>query len=182
MADNNTLWLDYPSVGGNSPDIPIEVSFITNDTLLIKQHKTLGNSAAERKIGYIRTNSFNIETEDHSYVAASALNGVQEITVTLSEETMNNSIYTVKLYFAEIEKANAASRIFDVEVQGDKVLTNFNISKEVNGINKLNVKTIEGVLIQDKLSIKLSAANNEILPLLSGIELIGTDIKLGARR
>ena len=22
MADNNTLWLDYPSVGGNSPDIP----------------------------------------------------------------------------------------------------------------------------------------------------------------
>lgn len=182
MADNNTLWLDYPSVGGNSPDIPIEVNFVTNDTSSIKQYKTLSSNSAEKKIGYIRTNSFNIETENHTYVAASAINGVQDITITLSEEVMDNSIYTVKLYFAEIEKINEISRVFDVEVQGEKVLSDFNISKETNGINKLKVKTIEGVLIQDKLNIKLSADNSEILPLLSGIELIRTNIKLGAHR
>jgi len=182
MADNNTLWLDYPSVGGNSPDIPIEVTFITSDTASIKQHKTLSRNTDDKKIGYIRTNSFNIESEDHSYVAASAINGAQEITVTLSQEAMDNSIYTVKLYFAELEHVNAESRIFDVEVQGEKVLSNFNISKNINGTNKLMVKTIEGIRIQDKLKIKLSAANTEILPLLSGIELIATDIKFGAKR
>lgn len=182
MAQNNTLWLDYPSVGGNSPDIPIEVTFAPKDTAAVKQHKTLSSNAEEKKIGYIRTNSFNIEYEEHSYVASSALNGAQEITLTLSKEEMNNSIYTVKLYFAELEEASAQSRVFDVEVQGKNVLKNFNISKEVNGINKLNIKTIEGVLINDKLHIKLSAANSDILPLLSGIEIIASDIKFGARK
>jgi len=182
MADNNTLWLDYPSVGGNSPDIPVNVTFLTNDTTIIKQHKTLSQNADDIKFGYIRTNSFNIETEDHSYVAASGINGVSEINVKLSETPMDNSIYTVKLYFAELEQVNAKARIFDVELQGEKVLQNINISKEANGINKLVVKTVEGVLVQNNLKIKLSAKDDDILPLLNGIELIATDIKFDAKR
>jgi hypothetical protein len=180
MADNNTLWLDYPSVGGNSPDIPVEVTFTTKDTTLIKQHKTLGGNSNEKKIGYIRTNSFNIETEDQAYVAASAINGAKEITVTLSKEAMDNSIYTVKLYFAELEEVNADSRVFDVEIQGEKVLDNYSVSKAAGGINKLQVKTVKGVFIQDKLNIKLTPENDDLLPLLNGIEVIATDIKLRA--
>ena len=182
MADNNTLWLDYPSVGGNSPDIPVEVTFAAADTASVKQHKTLSRNSNDKKVGYIRTNSFNIDTEDHSYVAASAVNGAQEIVVTLAKDAMNGSAYTVKLYFAEIESAKSETRVFNVDVQGENVLNNFNIAKEAGGVNKLTTKAVEGVSIQDKLVIKLYSANPNILPLLSGIEVISSDPKFGAKK
>ena len=181
MADNNTLWLDYPSVGGNSPDIPVAVDFITEDTLLIKQHKTLSQNIEEKKIGFIRTNSFSIKTADHAFVAASALNGAKDISITLSKESMDRSLYTVKLYFAELEEVKASSRTFDVDIQGKQVLKNFNISKAANGVNRLVIKTFEGVQIDKNLRIKLTSANEHILSLVSGIEIIATDIKLRAR-
>ena len=182
MADNNTLWLDYPSVGGNSPDIPVKISFDAADTSSVMQHKTLSRNPDDKKLGYIRTNSFKIDTEDHSYVVASALNGAKEVVVTLANDAVDNSTYTVKLYFAEIEGANAESRVFDVDVQGDNILKDFNIAKDAGGINKITTKVIEGVLIKDTLVITLSSGSPEILPLLSGIEVIANDKKLGENK
>ena len=95
---------------------------------------------------------------------------------------MNNSTYTIKLYFAEIEQVNSQSRTFNVEIQGKKLLTDFNIANEANGINRLITKTFTNISIKDKLNVKLSSANTDILPLLSGIEIIATDIKSGAMR
>ena len=180
MADNNTLWLDYPSVGGNSPDIPVEITFAVADTAKVMQHKTLSGNSNDRKVGYIRTNSFNIDTENHSYVAASAVNGAQEIVITLAENAGDSYSYTIKLYFSEIEDAKAETRVFNVDIQGKNVLKNFNISKKAGGVNKLFVKTVEGVSVKDKLIIKLSSANSGILPLLSGIEII--EMNLEARK
>ncbi len=182
MADNNTLWLDYPSVGGNSPDIPVEVTFATADTAYVMQHKTLSSDINDKKVGYIRTNSFNIETENHAYVAASALNGAQEVVVTLARESTNSSSYTVKLYFAEIERVKADSRVFNVDIQGKNVLNDFNIAKEAGGVDKLMTKTIKGVSVKDKLVIKLYSNSADSLPLLSGIEVISDDPKFGARK
>ncbi len=172
VANNNTLWLDYPSVGGRSPDVPVDVKFVTSDTSLIIQHRTLSNNSSDNKIGYIRTNSFNIEANDHTFVAASAINGVQEIDITLSKEKMANAFYTVILYFAEIENAKEESRVFNVDIQGDAALKEFNIAKEAGGQNKLITKTFEGIKIDDKLNIKLLSPNSDILPLLSGIEIL----------
>lgn len=172
MAHNKTLWLDYPSVGGNSPDIPVDITFAVEDTALVIQHKTLSRNSDDRKVGYIRTNSYSIYTEDHSYVAASAVNGAQEIVITLAKNAGKSYTYTVKLYFSEIENVKAKTRIFNVDVQGKNVLKNFNISKEAGGVNKLFVKTVEGVSAKNKLVINLSSANTSILPLLSGIEII----------
>lgn len=180
MADNNTLWLDFPSVGGTSPDIPVAIHFDPADTAFVKQHKTLSSDLEDKKVGYIRTNSFNIDTEHHSYVGASAVNGAQEIVITLTDSVRDNMSYTVKLYFAELESQKAASRVFDVAIQGEKVLESYNIANAAGGINKVTTKVIEGVIIKDKLTISLSAANANIQPLLSGVELIANDIKLGA--
>ncbi|XP_059069790.1 probable LRR receptor-like serine/threonine-protein kinase At1g56140 isoform X1 [Cryptomeria japonica] len=52
---------------------------------------------------------------------------------------LENGPYTVKLHFAEIDIRDTESwmsigrRVFDVSVQGNKVLTNFNIQKEAGG-------------------------------------------------
>ncbi len=183
MADNSTLWLDFPSVGGNSPDIPVEVNFAAADTASVMQHKTLSRDVNDKKIGYIRTNSFNIDATNHSYVAASAVNGAKEIVITLAEDAEQTSTsYTVRLFFSEIEKSKAGSRIFHVDVQGENVLKDFNISNEAGGINKLFIKTIKAVVVKDKLVIKLYSDGPDVLPLLSGVEVISDDYKTLAKR
>jgi len=48
---------------------------------------------------------------------------------------LENGPYTVKLHFAEIQIGNVGSRMFDVYVQGQKVLTDFDIRKEAGGPN-----------------------------------------------
>jgi hypothetical protein len=112
-----------------------------------------------------------VEADEHNYVAASAINGVKKIEVTLSKEQMENTTYTVKLYFAEIEEARAKGRVFDVIVQGQKQLANFNIAKEAGGSNKLIYKTIENVSVKEKLAIEFAPNGKEVLPMLSGIEI-----------
>jgi hypothetical protein len=172
MAENNTLWLDYPSVGGKSPDIPVDISFVSEDTALVKLHKTISENAHDKKIGYIRTNSFAIDADDHAYVAASGLSGGSEIVLTLAKEAVKGITYNVKLYFAEVEPAKASSRTFNVSVQGEEILKDFNIAKAAGGVDKLYTREIDGVLIKDKLIIKLSPADSDVLPLLSGVEII----------
>ncbi|TKG91506.1 hypothetical protein EYV94_20995 [Puteibacter caeruleilacunae] len=175
LANNNTLWLDYPSVGGNSPDVPVNVAFVTADQKKIVLHSSVGTNPEEDKIGYIRTNSFTIDSDDYSYVASSAINGVTEVEITLSKTPEKTHNYSVLLYFAELEEVKAAKRIFNVEVQGKKALTDFNIAKEAGGINKLVIKKVEKVSAGDRLIIKLSSADKDVLPLLSGVEVILED-------
>ncbi|PIA33878.1 hypothetical protein AQUCO_03900020v1 [Aquilegia coerulea] len=61
--------------------------------------------------------------------------------------------YTVKLHFAEIMLTTDLSnnirgrRIFDVYIQGDKVLTDFNIAEEAGGIRKGIVKEYKNVTV-----------------------------------
>ncbi len=172
MAANKTLWLDFPSVGGKSPDIPVTVVFSPEDSAWVRMHKTIGNQYNEKRVGYIRTNAFDIKSDDHPYVAASGVNGAREIVITLVKKPVNTVMYTVKLYFAELEPVRASSRIFDVSVQGRKVLSDFNISKAAGGVDKVYVKTVERIKVRDKLIINLDPANAAVPPLLNGIEII----------
>ena len=92
--------------------------------------------------------------------------------MTISKEEKQNTRYTVKLYFAEIENTLGESRVFNIAIQDETVLKDFNIVKEAGGQNKLIIKTFEGIEIGNKLSIGLSSSNNKSIPLLSGIELL----------
>ena len=172
MAENGTLWLDFPSVGGNSPDIPVDVRFAPEDTAWVQIYKTIGNQRVEKKVGYVRTNAFDIKSDDHPYVAASGVNGARNIIITLAKEAAKPVSYHVKLYFAELEPAKASSRVFDVSVQGNPVLNGFNIAEAAGGMDRLYVKTVEGVKVKDKLEIQLTPANKGILPLLCGVEIL----------
>ncbi len=74
------LWVDYPSVGGSSPDLPI-VSFPdpkSEDDGDGKKEQTEG------KFGVVRMHSSQVERGDLSWVASSAIKGGGELVVTLA--------------------------------------------------------------------------------------------------
>ncbi|XP_020581331.1 probable leucine-rich repeat receptor-like serine/threonine-protein kinase At3g14840 isoform X3 [Phalaenopsis equestris] len=71
-----------------------------------------------------------------------------------------NGNYSVKLHFAEIiitdynGHSSPGRRLFDVYIQGELVLKDFNIKAEANGSGKAVVKKFDAIVTQNKLEIR----------------------------
>jgi len=153
IAQDGTLWLDFPSVGGPSPDIPIQC-----DSLLTRR---------------VRRHSLSLKSNGYEWVAASGLAGPIELKIMLSSKPMLDALYTVHLHFAELENKKPSQRVFDVYLQGNKVLQDFDIAKEAGGSNIPLIKSFHGVPVVDRFTVQCvsrdSTGKNE--PILCGIEL-----------
>ncbi|MED6209230.1 hypothetical protein PIB30_052708 [Stylosanthes scabra] len=72
-----------------------------------------------------------------------------------------NGNYTVNLHFAEIVFTNGTTykslgrRVFDVYIQGERVLKDFNIAKEAKGIGKAIIKNLSAYVSSNDLEIRL---------------------------
>lgn len=146
----DTLWLEYPSLAGRSPTVPIKITPAKPQT--------------------IRRHSSQISGEELPWVCASAIQGVQKISLTLNKDAKKTSHYWVRLYFAELEDVQAGERVMDVSIQGDKKLTDFDISTAAKGVRRAIVKEWRSVSVKDTLTIELKSKNRPTL--LSGIEVI----------
>jgi hypothetical protein len=157
IAADGTLWLDFPSVGGKSPDLPIQF-----------------DPAKTRKV---RRHSLTLQPNGHEWVAASGLAGPLKLGITLSGEPSNEVLYTVKLHFAEIENKKPGERRFDIRLQGREVLRGFDIALAAGGINKPVVKTFTKIPVKDALTVECLPVSPEAdtPPLLCGIEVILED-------
>jgi outer membrane protein assembly factor BamB len=148
---NNTLWLDFPSVGGISPDIPVKM-----DT--VDYFK-------------IRKNPISIKSENTPWVSASAVGGIRSIEITLSKgDNEPEGSYRINLYFSELENKKAGERVFDVGIQNKNVLQNFDIVKETGQQDKELIKSFTGIKAGKTLRIDMKPVKGNTI--LSGIELI----------
>ncbi len=183
-TENGTLWLEFPSIGGPSPDIPVRAKYDNPR--------------------WIRQNNLRIKG-DYDWIAASGVVGVTEVAVRMFIQPGENSSrieafdkhigniptweadkivgafeeskpYTVRLYFAEIAGCKTGRRVFDVSLQDKKVLKEFDIAKEAGGANRSAVREFRGILVKDDLRITLTPAETaQAQPLLNGIEIIAED-------
>ena len=153
VAEDGTLWLDFPSVGGESPDIPIEIN--TPNVKMFRRH------------------SSSLTGEMGNWIAASGFEGSFEMEILLTRDQVEQAEYTISLYFAEVFDKKPAERIFDIYIQGQKVLENFDIIKETKSTNKTLIKSISGIKAKNNIIIKCQASKNspESHPILSGIKI-----------
>jgi len=172
-----TLWLDYPSVGGPSPDVPVLTE--PDEVALFRYH------------------SSRIEGDGPAWVAASGCQGLRSLRVAVNvkgipktvtyqrgSQTLEKTIiepafetqptqlrpFTVKLYFAEPEDLKPGQRVFDVVVQGKTVLSNFDVVEAAGGPNRIVAKTFRGILASNDLTIQLTAKTGQ--PVLCGVEIV----------
>jgi len=182
-TESGTLWLEFPSVGGPSPDIPVRAEY--------------------EKPQWYRHHNSRVEGK-YDWIAVSGVTGLREIRVRMfiqpgknpskvdafdkhigqipswSEKEIKGSFdqprpYTVRVYFAETQGAEAGQRIFNVSLQDQIVLEDFDIVRQAGGSNRLVVKEFKGINIQDDLKVYLTPVTAEYQPLLSGIEIIAED-------
>jgi hypothetical protein len=159
LADNGVLWLDYPSVGGTSPDIPIRVSG-GKVQRWFRAHSALVNASG---------NSASLP-----WVAASGLEGAVSLRLTLElGPAPPAKPYTVRLYFAEPDPIDAGQRVFDVYLQRQRVLDALDIVKQSGGSRVTMVREVPGVDITDELHVELRPASDSTrAPVLCGIEIV----------
>jgi hypothetical protein len=157
-AEGGTLWMDYPSVGGPSPDLPVEFQIDapqyfrlhSSQIRLLAEHGGLG------------------------WVAASGLKGAGRLRITLARDPAPQPRdYTVRLHFAEVEPIAPGQRVFDVRLQGEEVLTNFDPVKAV-GAKTAVVREFSGIGVTDALEIALAphGAEGGAPPVLCGVEIV----------
>ncbi len=79
----------------------------------------------------------------------------------------------MRLYFAEPEDCRPGERVFDVVIQGKRVLRNFDIVKSAGEQNRLVVKEFRNIEVENDLAIEFNhddKANTDV-PVISGIEV-----------
>jgi hypothetical protein len=92
--------------------------------------------------------------------------------------TANTARYKVRLHFAEPEDVAAGARVFDVFVQGQKVLDDFDIIVAAGGARRGVVREFSGIPVNGALNVQLKAVTTR-QPILCGVEAIaqGADDK-----
>lgn len=164
MASNGTLWLEYPKNPSPSPDVRVELD--------------------PSEPGTFCRHSLRVEGESHAWVGASGVRGLRSATLGLLPKTKQTDsgdrpaatteAYTVRLYFCEPEEIEAGARVFDVSLQGKRVLKGFDVVKAAGGAMRVVVREFKGIGVEHDLSIALSPVKGTKMaePILCGVEAV----------
>jgi hypothetical protein len=147
-GDDGTLWLEYPSVGGLSPNISV---------------KTVPAQPEQ-----FRWHTSRVQGDGPRWVGASGYKGVTSVAVTLGGKGDGIRKYTVRLYFMEPE-LTAGKRTFDVLLQGREALKGLDVAKEAGGPGRRLMREFHGVDVSEVLTVTLRAQAGQ--PVLSAIEV-----------
>jgi len=92
-------------------------------------------------------------------------------------EGLSPGEFLVRLFFAEPSPAAAGTRMFDVSLQGKRVLEAFDIAAAAGGPLRGVVREFRGVAGDGRLRIDFHARAGQ--PLLCGLELIAAGLPAG---
>ena len=193
-AEDGTLWIEFPSVGGPSPDIPISVD--PADADLFRHHPSRlerdgHGSRSDPTLAWVASSgiSGNLSIRIRPFIQAGEYEEGQSIYAFeqnawerdlaggVAEASGSYAVpvpYRVRLHFAEMEDLSPGQRVFDVTLQGKKVLEGFDIASAAEGARRTIVKEFSDVPIQDILEIGISSKDPESphRPVLCGVELM----------
>lgn len=152
-ADDGTLWLEYPSVGGSSPTVAVRT--------------------APEQPEWFRRHSSQISGPSYSWVAASGVKGLSSLVVQLAETGAAPRNYKVRLHFLEPDDLRPGERVFRVSLQGKNVLPSLDVVQEAAGQNHSLVKEFGGIAVTDELVIEFAPDPTAKVraAVLSGIEV-----------
>ncbi len=177
------LWLDVPSVGGPSPDIPVWTDperprwFRQYSLYVTGPYRWVTASGAEgiRSL-VIRPFRQPAPGKKKSRVDAWARNVSTLGPVFTRDEVRGEfstpALYTVRLFFAEFAGAVPGERLFDVALQGRRAVGGLDVCKAAGGPNRTLVREFRNIPVRKDLTISLTpTSGSKRPPLLCGVEL-----------
>jgi hypothetical protein len=153
VTESGTLWLDFPSVGGPSPVLPVNV--------------------LPEKITYRYHHSLRVEGgQGWPWIAASLAEGIETIRI----NGLTKGIYVLRLTFLEPDQVKPGERIFDVMHKGKKLLSKYDVANAAGGSMRAKTESFTGIKLENSLVLKLRSIRGK--PIISGLELTRSDLPL----
>ena len=151
VAENGTLWVDFPSRGGSSPALDVKLE--------------------GENLEWYRKHSSLVRGDDLKWVASSGVKGLRSITIPLRGQKLEQQkSYLVRLVFAEPDHQETGLRKFHVTLQGKRVLADFDILRSATAADQATIREFHHIMADDQLRIEFEGAIDR--PLLSGVEII----------
>ncbi|MEX1042058.1 MAG: PQQ-binding-like beta-propeller repeat protein [Pirellulaceae bacterium] len=163
QSSEGVYWINYPSVGGPSPEVKVRVR--SGESNWFRNHSSQVNIGGQR---------FNAPTDDLVWVAASGVEGAEELEITLHDQKLKTAAkYRVRLIFSDPQNETAGERQFDVALQGKLVRQGLDIAAEAGGDRTPLVIEVADVEIEERLKIELTPSKGSAKPtVLSGVEIV----------
>ncbi|MCK9265276.1 PQQ-binding-like beta-propeller repeat protein [bacterium] len=153
--ENGVLWVEYPKVYPSGPDVGVELQ--TNNPEWFRNHAS-----------WIKN-----PQDGYAWVASYGIKGIENVNVNLAPGG-KTTLYDVVLYFAEPEEIGVGKRVFDVYVQGEKTLRDFDVVKQAGGERRVVTVQLKNVIVKDVLEISFKTVNSSLPPIISGIEIVAS--------
>lgn len=160
MADDGTLWMEYPAPKYGSK----ENAGLTYPNLEIQ--------TIPAQPSLYRHASMWFASGELPWVSSSGAIGLTGFKVKLNNAA--ERAYRVRLFFAEPEGAQPGQRLFDVALQGRQVLKGFDVAAVAGAPRKGVVREFRNVMVGEALSVTLTPSAGAAManPVISGIEVI----------
>jgi len=177
MRDNEgTLWFGYPNpkteyVKNHFPNYGVK--FDLHDKLL----QGMGYFCSDFK-------GVNIVGSDNPWLFTSGCLGLLRCELPLIDDSVGQKpdIYTVRLGFNALPKDRPGQRVFDIKLQDQVVLKNFDILQTAGKSNKAIVKEFEGIRAENVLALELvpKLANPQMgqAPIINFIEVVREEAQM----
>ena len=144
---SGTLWFDYPSQGGPSPKLDVQIEPTTAKRF--SRHSSL------------------MAREDLNWVGASGLRGVRRLRLQ-SKVPQETETALVRLVFAEPDGRKPGERVFTVRINGREVLPMLDIA----AAGGTDCTLIRGVEVPDgdgTLEVELVPETDSVEPVICGV-------------
>jgi hypothetical protein len=164
--DQGILWFGYPR-----PQVGYGVKFNLNGEVL----PGMGYFCHDFK-------GARVEGSDRPWLFTSGCLGLRRCEVPLIDETWEEApaVYTVHLGFMAPSGERPNRRVFDVKLQGDTVLKDFDIVQNAGAPNKAVIKEFKGIKVENDLTVELvpKTPNPDLshAPIINFIEAIREDV------
>jgi len=171
--DKGTFWFGYPR-----PKTSYGVKFKLNE----KGIKQMGYFCRDFKGAHVEPAAGWL---DSPWLFTSGYLGLLQCEVPLINDLWEEAgVYTVRLGFAALSGDQIGQRVFDVKLQGDVVLEDFDILKAAGSPNKALIKEFNGIKVENNLMVELvpktphrgQETNTTQAPMLNFIEAIREDV------
>ena len=154
--EDGTLWLEYPVVGGPSPNLEIRTE--------------------PGEPQWIRHHSSRFAGQPLAWVAASGAKGLRNLTVSLDAKSSSAALYTVRLVFTTFASGEV-DETWGIELQGNELTPSFHLQKRAGERESVIMQEFQGVPVGNDLRLSLVPktiqGKGELV--LCGVELIAEE-------
>ena len=161
---DGTLWLAFPRPRADR----LALSLAAEAELLDSGAFAQGNA-----------DLLDIRGTDDAWIYVSSGTGLRRLELPLVGRGQVPGQYRVRLHFVELVNDRPGQRVFDIKLQGQTVLENFDVFEAAGGRDQAVVKEFKGVDVRGSLTLELVpkrfAPARERSPTLSAIEVFRSE-------